>query len=213
MNKSEIAEGFAKKYSRLNETEKNTFSRIANKLLSASFIVESRENDRNDYYDAQHRISCYQDYFAILDYEVILHQNEKVIQLKSREHYNHFNLKLNESIVLLLLRKIYAVKAREVSLHENIIVTVEEVHDAVSEIGFLNRRMNKTDFREIIRLFKRFSLLDNIGSLDSDDTMLVLYPSILFAVPYEDITQITTMIRNYGREEESDETADEDSAD
>ena len=57
MNKSEIAEGFAKKYSRLNETEKNTFSRIANKLLSASFIVESRENDRNDYYDAQHRIS------------------------------------------------------------------------------------------------------------------------------------------------------------
>ena len=175
--------------------------------------MESRENDRNDYYDAQHRISCYQDYFAILDYEVILHQSEKVIQLKSREHYNHFNLKLNESIVLLLLRKLYAVKARDISLHENIIVTVEEVHDAVAEIGFLARRMNKTDFREIIRLFKRFALIDNIGSLDSDDTMLVLYPSILFAVPYEDITQITTMIRNYGREEESDETADEDIAD
>jgi hypothetical protein len=144
---------------------------------------------------------------------VILHQNEKVIQLKSVENYNHFNLKLNESIVLLLLRKIYATKSREISLHENIIVTVEEVHDAVSEIGFLNRRMNKTDFREIIRLFKRFSLLENIGSLDSDDTMLVLFPSILFAVPYEDITQITTMIRNYGREEESDETADEDPVD
>lgn len=213
MNKADIAESFARKYSRLNETEKNTFSRIANKLLFASFICESRENDRSDYYDAQHRISCYQDYFAILDYEVILHPNEKVIQLRSKERYNHFNLKLNESIVLLLLRKIYAIRAREVSLHENIIVTVEEVHDAVTEIGFLNRRMNKTDFREIIRLFKRFSLLDNIGDLDSDDTMLVLYPSILFAVPYDDITQLGMMIRNYSREEESDETADEDPAD
>ena len=211
MNKAECAERFARKYNRLTETERNTFSRISNKLLSASFICESRQNDRNDYYDAVHRISYYQDYFAILDYEIIHHVNEKVIQLISTERYNHFNLKLDESIALLLLRRLYAVKAREIALHENIIITIEELHEAMEEIGFKNRRINKTDFREIIRLFKRFSLLDNVGDLDKDETMLVLYPSILFAVPYNDITELSTMIRNY--KGESNETADEDSLD
>ena len=106
-----------------------------------------------------------------------------------------------------------AVKAKEISLHENIIVTIEEVHRAIEEIGYLSRRMNKTEFREIIRLFKRFSLLDNIGELERDDTMLALYPSIIFAVPYEDIAQIDTMVRNYSREEDNNETIDEDPAD
>lgn len=213
MDKAKNMERFSRRYTSLTETEKNTFSRISNKLLSASFICESKETDRNDYYDALQRISLYQDYFSVIDYEVILHRNEKVIQLKSIEKYNHYNLKLNASIVLLLLRKLYAVKAKEISLHENIIVTIEEVHRAIEEIGYLSRRMNKTEFREIIRLFKRFSLLDNIGELERDDTMLVLYPSIIFAVPYEDIVQIDTMVRNYSREEDNNETIDEDPAD
>lgn len=213
MDKGKSIERFTRRYTALTETEKNGFSRIANKLLSNSFICESKDNDRSDYYEALQRVSLYQDYFTVLEYEVILHANEKVIQLKSTEKYNHYNLKLNESVLLLLLRKIYAAKAKEISLHENIIVSIEEVHNAVEEIGFLNRRMNKSDFRDVIRLFKRFSLLDNIGDIEQDDSMLVLYPSITFAAPYEDLLQIDTAIRNYGREEQSDETIDEDPAD
>lgn len=213
MDKAKSAERFGQLYQKLNETEKNTFSRISNKLLSSSFLCEGKENDRNDYYDAQSHLSLYQDYFAILDYEVIFHASEKVIQLKSTESYNHWNLKLNESVVLLLLRKLYAIKAREVSLNENIAVTVEEVHDAINEVGYLSRRMTKTDFREIIRLFKRFSLLDNLGNIDLDDCTLVLYPSIVHAAPYEDLTALSNMIRTYGREGEDRETSEQNSSD
>ena len=149
----------------------------------------------------------------ILDYEVAHYENDRVIQLRSLEHYNHLNLKLNESVLLLLLRKLYARHAREISLNENITVTVEEVHDAVMETGFLNKRLNKTDFREIIRLFKRFSLLDNIGDIDRDESMLVLYPTLNHAVPYEDLSELSMRIRKYGREEESSETTDEDTSD
>ena len=213
MDKTRNAERFARAYVKLNEGEKATFSRIANKLLSSSFLCERKENDRSDYYDCQNHLSLYQDYFMILDYEVAHYENDRVIQLRSLEHYNHLNLKLNESVLLLLLRKLYARHAREISLNENITVTVEEVHDAVMETGFLNKRLNKTDFREIIRLFKRFSLLDNIGDIDRDESMLVLYPTLNHAVPYEDLSELSMRIRKYGREEESSKTTDEDTSD
>lgn len=213
MDKLKCAERFTSQYAKLNEGERTAFARIANKLLASSFLCEAKEADRNDYYDTQHRFSLYEDYFAIMEYELILHGAEKVIQLRSREHYNHLNLKLNESVLLLLLRKLYAVKAKELTLHENVVVNIEEVHDAILETGYLSRRMNKTDFREIIRLFKRFSLLDNIGDIERDDAMLVLYPSIVYAAPYEELTELSNKIRAYGGEEEDRETSDEDSAD
>ena len=212
MDKSKNAEHFARNYGRMIENDKASFSKIANKLLSSSFICESRDSDHNDYYEALKMLSILQDYFSLIDYELIYYGNEKVIQLKSIENYNHYNLKLNESVVLLLLRKLYTLKLREVSLNDNVVVTIEEIHDAIAEIGYLSKRMNKSELREIIRLFKRFSLLDNIGDIEKDDSMLVLYPSIIYAAPYEELTQIDMMIRKYGREEDN-ETAEQNSAD
>ena len=212
MDKTRNAESFARAYARLNETEKGSFSRIANKLLYASFICENKESDRNDYYEALKMISLLQDYFTILDYEVNLYKNDKVIHLRSLENYNHFNLKLNESVMLLLLRKIYALKSREISLNENVIVSVEEIHDAIAQIGYLDRRMGKSEFRDIIRMFKRFSLIENIGDIERDDSLIVIFPSVVYAVPYEELTQLDTMIKNYGREEQN-ETVDQDITD
>lgn len=212
MDKSRSAQQFAKNYAHLTETERTEFSRIANKLLSSSFLCGQKDNDREDYYSIERMTSLYGDYFAITDYEVIVHPTEKVVQLKSLEHYNHLNLKLNESVVLLLLRKLYAQKAKEISLHENIVISVEELHFEIEEIGWFTKRMNKTDFRNILRILKRFNLIENIGELERDESMLILYPSLLYAVPYEEITEIDKLIRSYGRED-ANEIIDEDPAD
>jgi hypothetical protein len=212
MDRSKCAEQFSRNYARLTETERSEFSRIANKLLSSSFLCGQKDGDREDYYAAERRLSLFRDYFAVTDYEVVYHSADKVIQLKSLEKYNHLSLKLNESVVLLLLRKLYAQKAREISLHENIIVTIGELHSTIEEIGWFSKRMNKTDFRSILRTLKRFSLIDNIGEVERDESLLLLYPSLIYAVPYEEITEIDRLIRSYGRED-SDEAVDEDPAD
>ncbi len=213
MDKAKCAEQFARVFARLTETDKTEFSRIANKLLASSFLCMQKDGDREDYYAVQRHAGLYSDYFAVIDYEVIVHGSDKVIQLRSMEKYNHLNLKLNESVVLLLLRKLYTQKAREISLHENILITVEELHIAIEEIGWLSKRMNKTELRGILRMLKRFSLIDNIGEIDRDESMLVLYPSLVYAVPYEEISAVDQMIRTYGREEDAHEAADEDPAD
>ena len=72
--------------------------------------------------------------------------------------------------------------------------------------------MNKTDFRNILRILKRFNLIENIGELERDESMLILYPSLLYAVPYEEISEIDKLIRSYGRED-ANEIIDEDPAD
>ena len=96
---------------------------------------------------------------------------------------------------------------------DNISVLISEVHEAMIEVGAQDKRIKKTEFVEMIRLFKRFGLIDNIGEMDKDDTILLLYPSLLYAIPYEQIDEIDKRIKSYSREDEEDETAEEDSAD
>ena len=209
MDKNINAERFGREFVRLNETEKNEFSRLANKMLAATFLCAERENDRKDYYAVLHKLSLYQDYFSIMDYEVINYTSEKVIQLYSRSNANHFKLKLNESVFLLILRKLYAIQAKDISLTDNIIVSMEQIHDSIAETGYFQKRINKTDLKDYIALFKRFSLVDTIGDVDKDDSMIILYPSLLHAAPYHEITEIDQAIRNY-RGVKDNENADED---
>ena len=213
MDKQESIRIFANQYAKLTETDKNEFSRLANRLLSINYICAKRESDPDDYYAIQSRITLYQNYFSVMDYEVLNHSRDQVIQLKNTEKMNHLRLKLNESVFLLVLRKLYARKMQTISLTDNISVLVSEVHEAMIEVGAQDKRIKKTEFVEMIRLFKRFGLIDNIGEMDKDDTILLLYPSLLYAIPYEQIDEIDKRIKSYSREDEEDETAEEDSAD
>ncbi len=213
MDKQERIKQFSFQYARLTETEKNEFTRLANRLLSINYLCAKRESDHEDYYAVLSRISLYQNYFSILDFEILNHSRDQVIQLKNVEKMNHLRLKLNESVFLLVLRKLYARKMQTISLTDNISVLISEVHDALLEVGAYEKRIKKTEFVEMIRLFKRHALIDNIGEADKDDSILLLYPSLLYAVPYERIDEIDQRLRSYSREDEKDETAEENPAD
>ena len=213
MDKQERIKQFSFQYARLTETEKNEFTRLANRLLSINYLCAKRESDHEDYYAVLSRISLYQNYFSVLDFEVLNHSRDQVIQLKNVEKMNHLRLKLNESVFLLVLRKLYARKMQTISLTDNISVLISEVHDALIEVGAHEKRIKKTEFLEMIRLFKRYALIDNIGEADKDDSILLLYPSLLYAVPYERIDEIDQRLRSYSREDEKDETAEENPAD
>ena len=108
---------------------------MCNKLLSYNYICASRPQDQDDYYKIVSELDLYVQYFALMDYVVEHHQVDKVINLYNLQNYNRYTLKKNESIVLLLLRRFYYQKMQEVSLIDQITMTMEELHDAMLATG------------------------------------------------------------------------------
>ena len=93
----ELLEGMLQK-------DKDEFKRICNRLLSHCFICKGNQASRSDYYFVLKYRDRFRTYLDVLGYRLEINEEYGVIQLTNPQNYNHLNLKLFESIILLILR-------------------------------------------------------------------------------------------------------------
>lgn len=200
MNKYQQATAFYNHYVHISDSKKEEFSRLCNKLLSYNYICASRPKDQDDYYKIISELDLYVQYFALMDYVVEHHQVDKVINLYNLQNYNRYTFKKNESIFLLILRKIYYQKMQEISLIDQITVSMEELHDALMATGLFEKRINKVEIREILRLLRRFHIIDTTGQSDDDQSIVIIYPTILYVLPIQEIDKINQRLAEYSKQ-------------
>ena len=211
MDKLQISREFYEQISKMKVKERDDFERIANKLMSICFITNKKESDRSDYYFIERFKQVFISYFAIIGWDVVVNQRYGVVSLINNENYNRLNLKLHESILLLILRLLFDEKLREVSEVEQIVVKLEDIHEKYLALNLKDRVINKTDLRSILSLFRRFNLVELIDKdLSSDESRLFIYPSILFAVQIDNIAQIHDKLKTYQGGGVVDEETEED---
>lgn len=201
---------FVELYESLNTTEKNEFARIANKLLSITLLTKAKEDNKKDYYFILSHKQLFSEYFSYINWEVEINEDYGVIHLNNLSNINRLNLNLNESILLLLLRQIYQEKLKEISMAQNVLINIEELKVRYDSLKIRNRQLDKTTLRNVIRLFKRFNIVE---PLDSDyalgDTRLIIYPTILMVIKVDDIMKISEKLESYRLGSEEDEETDE----
>ncbi len=201
---------FVELYESLNTTEKNEFARIANKLLSITLLTKAKEDNKKDYYFILSHKQLFSEYFSYINWEVEINEDYGVIHLNNLSNINRLNLNLNESILLLLLRQIYQEKLKEISMAQNVLINIEELKVRYDSLKIRNRQLDKTTLRNVIRLFKRFNIVE---PLDSDyalgDTRLIIYPTILMVIKVDDIMKISEKLESYRLGGEEDEETDE----
>ncbi|MGL5041983.1 MAG: DUF4194 domain-containing protein [Culicoidibacterales bacterium] len=189
--------GFEQEYDKLSETKKKEFSRIANKLLSVNYLTRLIEKDRSDYFFIVNYLRLYKKYFAVLDYELQYFEYDELISLVSTQNYNHLQFKKFESVLLLLLRKIYHQKMQQIAQHKGIITSVEELISAIEEVGLTTGRLKKTELKDALALFKRYNICQLNGKIDEEDATITLYPTILYIIPIEKIDAIDKQLKLY----------------
>lgn len=197
MDKYRVATSFYNQFIRLTDTKKEEFSRLTNKLLSVNYLCANRPRDREDYYKVVADLDVYINYFLLMDYVLEHHSIDKVLNLYNNQNYNRYIFKKNESLVLLLLRRCYYQKMQEISLLDNITITLEELHDAISETGIVDRRLNKGELKEIFRVLKRYNIIDLSSNSLEDNTIIIIYPTILYVLPIERIEEIDNILDDY----------------
>ena len=64
-----------------------------------------------------------------MGYRLEINEEYGVVQLTNPQNYNRYNMKLFESVLLLILRILYDEKRRELSTTEEVIVNVGDIHE------------------------------------------------------------------------------------
>lgn len=201
--------------------QKEKFRAAASKLLNNCFIVKKKEDTRNDYiFIIQHK-DLFTEYFDLLGYKIQINEMQGVVALTNIYGAGRLKLKKIESIFLLILRLLYLEKRKELSLHEDVVILAEEIHQKYSMLKIESKpNLDKTTLRDNIRLFKKYNLVANIDhDITLSDARIRIFPSILFAIPNDHLTSmydtINEKLNRYanGGEQTDDEEIVQDSTD
>ena len=199
---------------RMLQKDKDEFKRISNRLLSSCFICKGNQASRSDYYFVLKYREKFRDFLDVLGYRLEINEEYGVIQLTNPQNYNHLNLKLYESIILLILRILYDEKKRELSAVNEVIVNLGDIQDKYLSLKIRDKMIDKTTMRNALSLFRRFQLIETLDKdLTNEESRILIYDSILLAVRVEDIRQTYEKLEQYRKGKAANEETDTDEAD
>ena len=141
------------------QKDRDQFRRVCNKLMSMCFIVRRNETTKSEYYFILRMREVFARYLDVLGYTLEINEEYGVIQLVNRENYNHLNLKLYDSIILLILRILYDEKKRELSLTD-VVVNLGDIQEKYLSLKIREKQIDKTTMNNALRLFRRFNLVE-----------------------------------------------------
>ncbi len=192
------------------QRDKDEFTRICNKLLAYCFVCRRNETARGDYYFITKYKEKFSQYLSVLGYRLEINEEYGVVQLTNPQNYNRYNMKLFESIILLILRILYDEKKRELSASDEVIINMGDIHEKFLSLKIRDKMMDKTTLRNAISTMRKFQLVEVLDKeLANEDSRLIIYDSILMAVRVEDIKQAYEKLENYRKGGKENEEADE----
>ena len=178
----------------LNESaaQKEKFRTAANRLLNQCFLLKKKEDTRKEYIFVRQNINMFREYFDLLGYDIRLNEDQGVAALVNQFGTGRLSLNKSDSILLLILRLLYLEKRKELStFSEEVTVIMEEIREKYSMLRIKSKpNMDKGMEKRMISLFRKYNIITNLDSdVNSADTRIIIYPSVLMAIPVENINE------------------------
>ncbi len=177
----------------LTSAQKQMFADTCVKLLANAFLAKDKKDNKEMYYFILSFKNYFDEYFNIINYELVLDRDRGAIQLVTRENQNVLKLKKDETLILLIIRILYHQHLVETSINDNVIITTDEIHQKYDALE-LKKKINKTDLVSILRMYRRFNLIEPLGDIAQSGTRIIVYPTILMAISTTNINDVLDVI-------------------
>lgn len=205
---------FFEMYKQMNESDRDSFSKLCNRLLGSNFIYGQIKKDKDTYYSIIKWQDEIKKYFSLIDYSLEHDSTYKIFFLKSNLSKDRIRLKKMESILMLLCRKFYYIKGKEVNSSVNILVTFDDLVEEINKTQIYRDKLVKGQLADSLKILKRYKVI-NFDSNNFDETdVFEIYPTILYVVTNMDLKMIDDKLTSYQNADDGDtkDEIDEDQA-
>ena len=213
-SRNTLATKFNDIYQTMNDTKKDLFAKLCDKLLGYNFVYGQLPEDKNDYYYILEMREVIESYFAIIEFQLVHDDTRKIFYLESTADRNRVRLKKMETVILVLLRRFYYTKSKEtIDSNTNITITIDELISALDDTGIYKNKdkVPKTLIIESLSNLKKFKLLNFDKKNYETNNVIEIFPTVSFVVKINDIDLINHKLKTYiAREEDEDNETDED---
>lgn len=185
----------------LPEKVQREIPRVVNRLLGETFLYQDDEASKEDYYLVHRHRAVFAALLATAGFTLLHDDYHRIFQVVSdfstcRRHY-----KLDESLMIVVLRKLYEEQAEQLSLATDPVVTIGEVREEYRTITGKERDLGIGRYDAILRRLRRLGLIDLLDgrSLDVRDSeaRLRLRGSVKLILPVQTAEEMEAWLRRY----------------
>jgi hypothetical protein len=185
----------------LTERVRRDLPRIVNRLLGQSFLYQDLDADQEDYYTVFRHQPAFAAALALAGFTLIHDDYHRVFQVVSDYSYCRTRFKLDETLMIVVLRKLYEEQAEQLRLAADPVVTVGEVREEYRTITGKERDLGIMRYEQILRRLRRLGLVDTLEGRTIDvrhsEARLRLRGSIKMILPVQTADEMEAWVRRY----------------
>jgi hypothetical protein len=185
----------------LPEKTRREVPRVINRLLGQTFLYQDQESDKDDYYLLYRHRDVFAALFAAVGFTLVHNDYHRIFQVVSEFGYCRKRYKLDESLMIVVLRKLYEEQGERLSLAKDPVVTVGEIREEYRTITGKERDLGIGQYDTLMRRMRALGLLDVVDgrTLDVRDSelRLRLRGSVKMILPVQTAEEMEAWIRRY----------------
>lgn len=185
----------------LPEKGRRDIPRVINRLLGQTFLYQDIDTDKDDYYFVHRHRSVFTALLEAAGFTLLHDDYHRIFQVVSDFSYCRQRFKLDESLMMVVLRKLYEEQAEQLNLAADPVVTVGEVREEYRTITGKERDLGIGQYEAIMRSLRRLGLVEPLDnrSLDvrNSETRLRLRGSVKMILPVQTAEEMEAWLRKY----------------
>ena len=192
----------------LPEKTQREIPRVMNRLLGQTFLYRDDEAGKEDYYLVHRHRTVFAELLDEAGFTLLHDDYHRIYQAISNFGYCRQRYKLDQSLMIVVLRKLYEEQIEHVSLASDPVVTVGEIREEYRTITGKERDLGIGQYETIMRSLRRLGLIEPLEgrSLDvrTSEARLRLRGSVKMMLPVQTTEEMEAWLRKY-RVEEAEE--------
>jgi hypothetical protein len=180
-----------------------------NRLLGQTFFYQDIEADKEDYYLVHRHRAIFTALFSVAGFTLLHDDYHRIFQIVSAFGYCRQRYKLDESLMIVVLRKLYEEQIEQLNLATDPVVTIGQVREEYRTITGKERDLGIGQYETIMRRLRRLGLVEPLDgrSLDVRDSeaRLRLRGSVKMILPVQTAGEMEAWLRRYRVKEAKEE--------
>jgi hypothetical protein len=175
--------------------------RVMNRLLGGTFLYQEDETGKEDYYLVYRHRGVFETLLALSGFTLSHDDYHRIFQVVSDWSYCRQRCKLDETLMVVVLRKLYEEQAERLSLAADPVVTIGAVREEYRTITGKERVLGITQYEEILKRLKRLGLVEPLNGRTLDvrdgEARLRLRGSVRMILPVQTADEMEAWLRKY----------------